>query len=179
MTSHVSDDAVVDLALGAGTVTERAHAGSCAACSRRVEQTLEALELTRRGDVREPPPLYWQALRRSVGRRIAEDGHRTRRLAFLVPLAAAAAVAAVLLAGPATRRKGPSVVEPRVAAWTALPAEDNDDGLLVLEGLALTDAGLPDWDASAGLETYLAGLTDDESRVLAETLRESGQGGES
>jgi len=170
---------VVDLALSAGTATERAHAGSCATCSRRVEEALEALELTRRADVPEPPPLYWQALRRSVGRRIAEDGHRSRRRAFLVPLAAAAAVAAVLIAGPATRRKGPSVVEPRVAAWTALPAEDDDDGLLVLEGLALTDAGFTEWDASAGLESYLAGLTDDESRVLAETLRDNAQGGES
>jgi hypothetical protein len=177
MTDHVSDAAVVDLALDAGTAAERAHASSCQACARRVEEARSALELARQAEVPEPQPLYWQALRRGVSRRIAEDGRRSRRFGFLVPLAAAAAVLAVLVVGPGLSKRAP--VEPGLAAWSALPVEAEDDGLRVLEGLALSSSELADWDRTEGLGVTLANLTDDESRVLAETLREHPKGGES
>jgi hypothetical protein len=177
MTAHVSDDAVVDLALDAGTAAERAHASSCQACARRLEQARSALELAQRAEVPEPSPLYWQALRRGVSRRIVEDGQRPRRLGFLVPLAATAALLAVLIAGPGLSRKAP--VEPGLAAWSALPVEAEDDGLRVLEGLALSSSELAEWDRGEGLAVTLANLTDDESRALARTLPEHPKGGES
>ncbi len=177
MTAHVSDDAVVDLALGAGTAAERAHASSCHACARRLEEARSALDLAQRAEVPEPQPLYWQALRRGVSRRIAEDGQRPRRFGLLVPLAAAAAVVTVLIAGPGLSRKVP--VEPGLAAWSALPVEAEDDGLRVLEGLALSSSELVEWDRAEGLGVTLANLTDDESRVLAKTLREHSKRGES
>jgi hypothetical protein len=177
MTAHVSDDAVVDLALGAGEAKERAHAGSCEACARRVHEAVSALELARRAEVPEPSPFYWQALRNGVSRRIAEEGRSTRRFAILLPLAAAAAVLAVIVNGPALPVKRPPA--PGLAAWSALPLEEEDEGLRVLEGLALSGGELADWDRGEGLSAYLANLTDDESRALAETLRERGQGGES
>ena len=177
MTAHVSNDAVVDLALDAGTAAERAHASSCQACARRLEEARSALELAQRAEVPEPPPLYWQALRRGVSRRIAEDGQRPRRFGILVPLAAAAALLAVLIAGRGWSKRAP--VEPGLAAWSALPVEAEDDGLRVLEGLALSGSELAEWDRAEGLAVTLANLTDDESRVLAETLRAHPKGGES
>jgi len=177
MTAHVSDDVLVDLALGEGTASERAHVASCEACTRRVEEARSAVELAQRAEVPEPSPLYWQALRRGVGQRIAEDGQKARRFAILVPLAAAAALTAVLVARPGLFKE--SRVEPGLAAWSALPVEDEDDDLRVLEGLALSSNELADWDRTEGLGVYLANLTDDESRVLAQTLREQKQGGES
>jgi len=177
MTAHVSDDVLLDLALGEGAASERAHAGSCEACARRVEEARSAVALAQRAEVPEPSPLYWQALRRGVGQRIAEDGQKARRFAILAPLAAAAALTAVLVAAPGLFKK--SRVEPGLAAWSALPAEDEDDDLRVLEGMALSGNDLAEWDRTEGLGVYLANLTDDESQVLAEGLRAHGQGGKS
>ena len=177
MTEHVSDETLVDLALGAGTASEHAHVGSCEACARRVREAASALELAQRAEVPEPSPFYWQALRHGVSQRIAQEGQETRRSAFLVPLAAAAAVLAVLFSVPGLPVKGP--LAPGLAAWSALPLEEEDEGLRVLEGLVLSSGELAEWDRGEGLSAYLANLTDDESRVLAQTLREQKQGGES
>jgi hypothetical protein len=177
MTAHVSEDTVVDLALGAGTASERAHAGSCEACARRVREAASALELVQRAEVPEPSPFYWQALRHGVRQRIAEERQDPRRFAFLVPLAAAVAVLAVLFEGPVLPLKGS--LAPALDAWSALPLEEEDEGLRVLEGLAISSGEFAEWERGEGLSAYLANLTDDESRVLAETLRRRGQGGES
>ena len=48
----------------------------------------------------------------------------------------------------------------------------------MLEGLALSEQDA-DWDEPAGLAPYLTGLTDDESKSLAEELRGRGPEGES
>lgn len=177
MTNHVGDEAVLDLALGEGAAAARDHVAACEACARRLAEAREGLELARRGEVPEPSPLYWEALRRGVSQRIAEDGARAWRFRLLVPLAAAAALAAVLLAPPAARREGPASTP--LAAWQPLPAVEEDEGLQVLEGVALASGDLADWDEARGLGPVLAGLSDEESRALAETLRERGQGGES
>lgn len=177
MTSHVSDEILYDLATGDGSAADRAHASSCGACGRRVEEVLSSVELARRAEVPEPSPFYWHALRRGVGQRIAEDGRKTRHFLVFVPLAAAAALVAALAAGPALLRKGR--VAPALAAWSALPLEEEDDGLRVLEGVALSSSGLADLERAEGVEADLATLTDDESRALAESLRQHAQGGES
>ncbi len=177
MTAHVADESVVDLALGGGSAQARAHAGSCETCARRVQEARAALELARGASVPEPSPLYWDALRSGVSRRIAEDKPRTSGWAILLPLSAAAALVAVLWGGPATR---PPTVEPTLPGWSALPAAEEDEGLRVLEGLALASGGgFGEWDEASGLGAYLAGLTDDETQALAERLRNGGRGGES
>lgn len=177
MSTHVEDEALVDLALGEGAASAREHVAACSSCARRVAEAREGLELARRGDVPEPSPLYWESLRRGVRLRIAEEGARTSRLRLLLPLAAAAALAAVLLVPPAARREGPA--SPPLTAWSALPAAEEDEGLQVLEGVALASSDLAEWDEARGLASVLAGLTEEESRAVAETLRERGQGGES
>ncbi len=175
MTAHLSDDALVSLALGEGTAAERSHALSCEACARRVEEARGTLERVLQAEVPEPSPVYWEALRRGVSRRIAEDGHVARRSVIFVPLAAAAALLALLFAGQALPRKGPG--EPGLAAWSALPVVEEDEGLHVLEGLALASGELAEWNGADGLGAYLANLTDEESQALAETLRQRGHGG--
>jgi hypothetical protein len=176
MTIHIPDDALVDLALGAGTAEGRAHAAACEACGPRLAELRETLDLARQAEVPEPSPLYWNAMRNGVSRRIAEE-RRLPRFVILVPLAAAAALVAVLWTGPAARpRESPP---PPLAAWSALPPVEDDDGLRVLEGLASANGGLAEWSEAGGLGVYLANLTDEESRVVADKLRQQRQGGES
>ena len=177
--NHLTDEAVVDLATGAGEPRDRAHAATCAACAARVQESLEALDLARQAEVPEPSPLYWQALRSGVSRRIAEAGPEPRRFGVLVPLAAAAGLLAAVLSLRSSPPQQPPPSETRLPAWSALPLEEDDEGLRVLEGLALASGEVGDWQAAEGLEGYLASLTDDESRRLADRLRQQAQGGES
>jgi hypothetical protein len=172
--THLSDESVIELSTGEGDASDLAHAAACAACARRVEVCRDALALLQRADVPEPSPLYWEALRSGVRQRIADDKRRVLAWTLLLPLAAAAALVFVLWSGGA---KPPAAIAPALPAWSALPVAEEDDGLRVLEGLALTAAADTDWDEPEGLSAYVADLTDEDSRTLAETLR--GQGGES
>ena len=176
MTAHLSDESVVELAAGDGGSGELEHAAACEACAHRVRESRDAIELLQRSEVPEPSPLYWQALRSGVQRRIAEDKRQAALWTMLVPLAAAAALVAVFWGGPA---KQAPLATRSLPAWSPLPAAEEDEGLRALEGLALTADGDTEWDEPTGLAPYLAGLTDEESRALAETLRGRGQGGES
>jgi hypothetical protein len=179
MTRHVPDESLPDLAQGGGTSAERAHARACLPCASRVEEVRAALDLARRADVPEPPPLYWEAMRRSVGRRIAEGPRRGPRWAWLAPLAAAAGLVAVV-ALTAGRPPAPSATPAAgLPAWSALPPVEDDPSLVVLEGLAVADADLAALDEGRGVGAFLAGLSDADYQTLAESLRGAGQGGES
>jgi hypothetical protein len=130
--------------------------------------------------VPEPSPLYWEALRRGVSRRIAEEGRHRPRVALLVTLTAAAAVAAVLLTRPPAQRREAAPMPPQpLVSWSALPPVEEDDGLRVLEGLAAANGELAEWSEAGGLGVYLANLSDDESRLVAERLRQGRRGGDS
>lgn len=175
--THLTDQSVAELATGEGRARELEHAAGCESCARRVQESRDAIELLRRADVPEPSALYWEALRRGVRQRIAEDKRRVSVWTMLVPLAAAAALVSVLWSGSS---KPPAAPTPSLPAWSPLPVAEEDEGLRVLEGLALTADGAIDWDEPAGLDAYVAGLTDEESTALAETLRAGrGHGGES
>lgn len=175
MTSHVADESLPDLAEGGGSDAERAHVGACGPCSARVEDAGAALALARRADVPEPSPLYWEAMRRNVARRTAEEPRGPRR-AWLVP------VAAVLAAFALTAGRTPAPPAPperTLAAWSALPPPEDDASLEVLAGVAVTDADLANLDEGRGVGAFLAGLSDEEGRALVDSLRGAGQGGAS
>jgi len=179
MTRHVSNESLPDLAEGGGSDADRAHAAACGPCRARVAQVQAALALARRPDVPEPPPLFWEAMRRSVGRRIAEEPRRAPRWAWLTPLAAAAAVVAVVALTTGRTHApsaGPGAALP---AWSALPPAEDDASLDVLEGLVVADGDLGELDEGRGVGAFLAGLSDEEYRALADSLRGAGQGGES
>jgi hypothetical protein len=174
MSAHVTDDRVVDLAQGPGTAEEAAHLAACAGCASRVGEAREALALAQAIDVPEPHPLYWEALRRNVGRRIDQEGRRARWWAWLAPLAAAAAVAAIavrpgVLPSPAA---SPAATLP---AWTALPEAEDDPSLAVLEAVLADSPGV--LDEALPARALVAALTEEESRDVVLSLR--GIGGES
>jgi hypothetical protein len=179
VTRHVPDESLADLAEGRGTDAQRAHVRACGGCAARLEEVRSALEIARRADVPEPSPLYWEAMRRNVGRRIEEEPRRSLRWAWLGPLAAGAALAA-LFALTAGRTHAPSATpDPGLPAWSALPPAEDDPSLVVLEGLVATETrGLGSLDEGGGVGLFLAGLSDEDYRALAESLRE-GQRGDS
>jgi anti-sigma factor RsiW len=171
MMRHLSDEAAQDLAEGGGREASRAHVAECPRCAARVEEARAGLALARRAEVPEPSPLYWEAMRRNVERRIAEDPRRTPRWAWLAPLAAtAAAVAVVALTTGRTPGRAPSP-EPVLSAWSALPPEDEDVSLEVLEVLAAATGDLGPIDEGQGVGAFVAGLSEEDVRALADTLR--------
>jgi hypothetical protein len=176
MTRHLSDEDVPDFAEGHGSPAGREHVAACPACAARVEEARAVLSLARRAEVPEPSPLYWEAMRRSVGRRIDADRRRSWP-AWLPALAAAAAVvlAAVRLTVGRVPEPGPS--EPALPSWSALPPAEDDVSLQVLEGFATADGSLGTIDEGRGVGAFLASLSDEDYRTLADSLR--GQGGES
>jgi hypothetical protein len=183
MTGHVSDEALAELLEEAGSAADREHAASCPACGTRLSEARAELELARSADVPEPSPLYWEAFRRNVGRRIAEEPGPRWRWGLWVPLATVAAAAAFAVA-VVVRTPGPTAAEraaglgpsPVVPAWSALPPAEEDVSLDVMEGLAVADGGLTAWAEGRGLGAFVGGLTDEESAALAETLRKAGEG---
>jgi len=174
MTRHLSDEQVPDLAEGLGSPAEREHVAACAACTARVEEVRGVLALARRAEVPEPSPLYWEALRRNVGRRI-DDERRGPRPAWLPALAATAAVVVATIALTVGRPPAPAPSAPPLPAWSALPPAADDVSLEVLEGFATADGSLGAIDEGRGVGAFLAGLSDEDYRTLADSLR--GQGG--
>lgn len=169
MMRHPSDERLLDVALGGGSEDD-VHVHACAPCAEKTSEVRAGLDLALEADVPEPPALYWEALRKNVGRRIAEDPRRRPPWAWLVPLATAATVVAVAVTVshlPRATERPPAVLP----AWTALPPADEDPGLLVLEGVAeSTGADLTAWEEGRGLGAFLAGLSDSESRAVVDGL---------
>jgi hypothetical protein len=172
MTFHVSEPALLDVLEGGGARSDRAHVAACPTCAARVAEAGEGWALARGADVPEPLPFYWASLRRAVGRRV-EAPPRRFRWAVILPLSVlAAAGAAALSVGPAVRPSiAPSTVVP---AWSALPSEDADEGLPVLQGLALAGGDLAPWGDSQGIGPFLAGLSEEESQALVTSLPSAG-----
>jgi hypothetical protein len=183
MSDHLSDETLADALLGTPGAAALAHLRSCAACAARLAEAEEGLALARRDDVPEPSPFYWAALRREVARRVEGEPKRLAWAAWLVPLAAAAGLAAVVLARGPIRDPAPSpsaassAVASPLPAWSALPPIDEDEAVPVLEGLVLV-AG-PGWDEGRGPDAYVAGLSEDDQAALAAALdRSNGRGQE-
>ena len=171
MSHHLTDEALADALLGAADGDALDHLRSCAACAGRLAEAEAGLALARRDEVPEPSPLYWEALRRNVSRRIDAEPPRRPWVAWLAPLAAAAALVAVVLVRVPARSPGPDASPAAVAAlpsWSALPPLDEDEAMPLLEGLvATTGSGL---DEGSGPEAYVAGLSEDEQAALAAAL---------
>jgi hypothetical protein len=117
--------------------------------------------------------MYWEALRRNVGRRISEESVPRARWGWLAPLAASAAALAVLAFVVGGGDEAPSPTPEPVPAWSALPPVEEDAGLAVLTGLATTatEVDWTDWEEGQGLGAFVAGLSDEESEALVAALR--------
>lgn len=175
MTKHVSDEALVDLAFGEGRDGDRGHLAACEPCARRLDEVRATLEQARRASVPEPSPLYWEAMRRSVGRQIAAEPRRAPRWAWLGTVAAAAAAVAIValsLGRPSPPGLAP---ESKLPAWSALPPADED---LALEVLAVADVSFAPLEEARTADAILATLSEEEVEALAESLRTE-EGGQS
>lgn len=178
MTRHVSEEELVDLALDAGAEDARRHAEGCSTCSSRLSELREGLALARRAEIPEPSPFYWEALRRNVSRKIAEEPRRFASWGRLVPLAAAAGLLALVMTGGRALRAPAAGEGPVLPSWSALPAESDDPGLAVLEGVAMTGGDLTAWEEGQGLGAFLGALSEADGRVLVDRLREGRKEGD-
>ena len=166
MWNHLSEQAMTDLLLGEGDARAREHAAACASCGGRLEQARAGLGLARGVDVPEPSPLYWDAMKRHLGQRIAAEHARPRFRLRPLPVAAAALAIAAAVILPGMRQ--PARVLP---AWSALPPAELDASLVVLEGLETSWEDAAELGVCASVDGCLVRLGEDESRALAETLR--------
>ena len=169
---HLEGDRLFDVLEGEGTAADRAHVAACPECAALVSEARAGSDLAAGADVPEPSPLYWEAFRRSVGRRIETD-RRRRTWAFrLVPvLATAAAIAFVV---PSLRMTSPGlspVPSAALPAWSPLPPAEEDPGLAVLAGLAhsTSELNLAECD---GIAECVSQLPEDESGAVVEALRD-------
>ena len=179
MTGHVSDDRMIDLLEDHGSPADWAHVASCQGCRSQLEAARVAADLAATTEVPEPPGLYWEALRRNVSRRVAEEPKARSRWSWIVPLAAAAAAVLVIGISVVDRASVPSGAESVVPAWSALPPVAIDEGLLAVGGFASVDGEEMGWEEGRGLGAFVASLSDDESEALIEALRAEGpEGGE-
>jgi hypothetical protein len=175
MTAHLTDKAMTDVLEGGGSPVEWAHVAACPECRSRLDEARRGRDLAGRADVPEPPGMYWEALRRNVGRRISEEaaGSQRGRWGWLAPLAASAAVLGIVMVFVVGHGEAPAPQPSPVAAWSALPPVEEDEGLAVLTGLATTDpeVGWTSWEEGRGLGAFVAGLSDEESEALVAALR--------
>jgi hypothetical protein len=169
MRRHLPDETLMDVVDEVATPSARAHVAACAECGGRVEEAREGLALAGGAEVPEPSPLYWEAFRRQVGRRVEKEDRRSIWWR-LMPIAAA--VAALVAMVPVLRAPSPAAVGPTLPAWSALPPADQDPGLAVLQGFASTQGDLVSSHEGRGVTEYIATLSDEESRALADVLRD-------
>jgi hypothetical protein len=167
MTRHLSDEKLMDVLEGTGTLAERAHAAECPQCDASLSEARAVLALAVEAEVPEPPGAYWEVLRRHVGRRIGEERRAVGRLGWLFPFAAATAIVAALYLGD--HREPARPVPAPLPAWSALPPAEEDAGLAALSGV---NGDLAPWEESQGLGAFVAGLSDEETDTLVEALQQ-------
>jgi hypothetical protein len=169
MARHLSEDEIADALFERGSPARREHLQACSDCAGRLAVASEGLTVAREAEVPEPSPLYWEAFRRQVDRRIGAEGAPPRR-AWLVPLATAAAIA--VLAVPFLRPPATDPPKPAsLPSWSSLPPAEEDDGLAVLRAVSLADSDLLSVRESRGMDDVLTDLSDDETVALTEALR--------
>jgi hypothetical protein len=176
--SHVPDDRLLDAVLGEADPRDTAHLAACDRCRTLVAEAAQGLASGADVAVPEPSPLYWESFRAQVSRRLDEPAAPARRRFFAPALLAAAAVVAVIGLLP-TSSPDPDVRPPAatLAAWSALPAQEDDPGLVALEGLQAEPVDLAGAGACTDVTACLAAMSDEESGELADLLRAELEGG--
>jgi hypothetical protein len=175
MGKHLSDEALMGVIEGADDVNTRAHLEECGLCRGLLDEARRGEDAARSAvPVPEPSPLYWDAFKRNLDQRIAEDTPRVFRAAFLVPALAAAAVvvAALGIWGTHAPRPTPSPVAPHLAAWTPLPPADDDSGLALIQAMRPSpDEIVPAAGCETASECVVDRLSEEESHSFLERMR--------
>ena len=177
MWTHVPDDRLLDVVLGVADAGDKAHAAECERCRELVTEAAQGLAVGANVAVPEPSPLYWGSFRTQVARRLDEAAVPARGR-FLTPaLLAAAAVVALVALLPTWGGRVVAPAAPTLPAWTALPQEDDDVGLVALQGLQAEPVDLAGAGACTDVTACLSAMSDEESRELADLLRAELDGG--
>lgn len=177
MWRHLSDDRLWDVLEGAGDEPARGHLAACGECRTRLAEARAGLGLAGAAEVPEPSPLFWEAFRRQVGRRIADD--RIASSPLWPALAAAATLVAALGVLPALQARRASTGGDTLPAWTALPPLGEDAGFSLLLGLDVGEDDVASVTEGRGWTAALATLTEAERRTLALALGAELAGGSS
>jgi hypothetical protein len=174
MFGHLPEETLMDVVDGTADPRAREHVLACPTCRSRVSEAAATWSLAQASDVPEPSPLYWEAFRRQVDRRIQGEGRRPW-LRVLVPLAAAAGLVVALTGSPSAP---PASSVPTAAsvlpAWSALPPAEDDPGFEVLRAVASSDSDLAASYERSSVQELLSDLSDEESQALAERLKTDG-----
>jgi len=179
MWGHVSDAELMDVIEEKASEDCSRHVSQCRECGARVEEVRLGFGLARGAEVPEPSPLYWESFRRQVDGRIATTSPVTawKRWAFapVLTLAACLMVALSLLL-PTSRVSAPPAPA-ALPAWSALPPNEDDEGLEVLQAMTLSEDE-PSLSPGEGVAQHVEGLSEEESLALANALRQelSGKG---
>ena len=175
MFGHLSKVRLMEVVEGIGTPDAEAHVSACATCQEQAAAARAALRVAHEAEIPEPSPLYWEAFRAQVGRRIASEAKPRPRFAFgLWPAYAATAAVIAVALGLATRGPRPPVLPaPAVTlpAWSGLPAADDDVGLDVIQAMAPSAEELAAAEACWPAYDCLGSLSADESAALVDALR--------
>jgi len=161
MRTHLDDETLLDVMEGHATADAARHARECAQCASRVAEAREGWSLASSADVPAPSPLYWTAFRSRLASALAAPKHRPRLPLFAPALLAAAAMIAAVFYLP-----GGSLTTPRGATPVARSSP-------VLEETAALDAPVLEDELGEcpDVAECVAGLSDDDSRALADALR--------
>lgn len=175
MWTHASDAALMDVLDGSAEDRVLSHVAACERCRSRVEEARSALAWTAPARVPEPVPAYWDVLRRQVGRRIVEaPAPPSRRPLWAAAALAGAAMIALFAVVPARAPVPPTAgTDAALPAWSALPSEEDDPGLPVLEQVIPTAVAAAPAVECSDLAACVAGLTEEESAELADALRQA------
>jgi len=173
----VSDAELMDVIEGTASADGSRHVAECRECGAKVDEARAGLGLAREAEVPEPSPFYWESFRHQVDGRIATTSPPTawKRWAPILTLAACLVVALGLLL-PTSRVVAP-LAPTALPAWSALPPNDEDEGLEVLQAMTLSEDA-PSLSPGEGVAQHVEGLSEEESLALANALRQelSGKG---
>jgi hypothetical protein len=171
---HLSDVSALEVAFGeAQDPGAAAHVAECAECGTRVALVREGRNLAAEATLPEPGDVFWRALRARVASRVEAQAAAARawrvRLRAAWSLAAVTAIVAFAVVWPTQRtHTTPAAAVP--AAWVPLESPDEDAGLaLVGEVVPAVEEEGQSWAECSGC---LEGLTDQERKVVIDTLRQ-------
>jgi hypothetical protein len=172
MWNHLSDAQLMDVLDGQETPRDAAHVAECPRCQGLVGEARTGLRLMEGpGEVPEPPGLYWETFRRQVGRRIAED-EPVGRFSWGALLAVAAVLVAAIGLLRAPHPSAPTPVEPKLAAWSALPPDENDSGLALIQALGPSpDEIAPAAGCESVSDCVVDRLSEEESHAFLERMK--------
>jgi hypothetical protein len=171
MKGHVAAEALIDLAEGGGEQEARAHVAICESCREQTDVLRRELATLGEVGVPEPPGMYWEAFRRQVGQRLQGEARGLGWRQWLAPVAAAAVVMIGLTLRTPQASDAPQLTAvTTLPAWSALPAVDEDAGLVVLQALA-DDGQLSGGSSCDEVAACVESLSEDDAATFVSALR--------